>query len=57
MYHFYRYKILASSEMAAIPDNKEAAQVCFDKSGLDPELYRLGHTKVYYHIFPLFPGK
>lgn len=26
-------------------DPKKAAQGCFDKIGLDPELYRIGHTK------------
>ncbi|XP_050734450.1 myosin heavy chain, muscle-like [Eriocheir sinensis] len=44
----HRYKILASQEMAAIPDDKQAAKVCFDKSGLDVELYRLGKTKVFF---------
>ncbi|KAK8736466.1 hypothetical protein OTU49_005019 [Cherax quadricarinatus] len=44
----HRYKILASTEMATLSDNKKAAQACFDKSGLDPELYRLGNTKVFF---------
>nr|XP_045582183.1 myosin heavy chain, muscle-like isoform X2 [Procambarus clarkii] len=44
----HRYKILASKEMASIEDNKKAAEVCFNKSGLDPELYRLGNTKVFF---------
>lgn len=26
-------------------DPKVAAKICFDKIGLDPELYRIGHTK------------
>jgi hypothetical protein len=26
-------------------DPKKAAKSCFDKIGLDPELYRIGHTK------------
>ncbi|KAK4297847.1 hypothetical protein Pmani_029765 [Petrolisthes manimaculis] len=43
-----RYKILASQEMSVIPDDKKAAQVCFDKAGLDKELYRLGKTKVFF---------
>lgn len=37
--------------MTAIPDDKEAAKACFDKSGLDTELYRLGKTKVTSMIF------
>nr|XP_053645280.1 myosin heavy chain, muscle-like [Cherax quadricarinatus] len=44
----YRYKILASKEMSQISDDKKAAKVCFDKSGLDEELYRLGNTKVFF---------
>lgn len=32
--------------MAEIADDKLAAKACFDKAGLDPELYRLGNTKV-----------
>nr|XP_053645276.1 myosin heavy chain, muscle-like [Cherax quadricarinatus] len=43
-----RYKILASQEMSAIPDDKKAAKACFDKAGLDSELYRLGNTKVFF---------
>lgn len=26
-------------------DPKNAAKICFDSIGLDPELYRIGHTK------------
>lgn len=33
--------------MAEITDDKVAAKACFDKAGLDPELYRLGNTKVF----------
>ncbi|KAK3852426.1 hypothetical protein Pcinc_040988 [Petrolisthes cinctipes] len=44
----HRYKILASKEMDALEDQKAAAKVCFDKSGLDPETYRLGNTKVFF---------
>lgn len=43
---FGRYKILAPNEMKTIKDEKQAAKTCFDKSGLDVELYRLGKTKV-----------
>lgn len=32
--------------MEHTPDDKDAAKKCFDKSGLDEELYRLGNTKV-----------
>nr|XP_027217744.1 myosin heavy chain, muscle-like [Penaeus vannamei] len=43
-----RYKVIASGEMAEIADDKLAAKACFDKAGLDPELYRLGNTKVFF---------
>ncbi|XP_071512372.1 myosin heavy chain, muscle-like [Panulirus ornatus] len=44
----HRYKILASKEMTEIQDEKKAAKFCFDKAGLDEELYRLGNTKVFF---------
>jgi hypothetical protein len=31
--------------MCAEKEPKNAAKVCFDSIGLDPELYRIGHTK------------
>lgn len=31
--------------MAAEKDLKKAAEVCLDVTKLDPEMYRLGHTK------------
>ncbi|XP_045127368.1 myosin heavy chain, muscle-like [Portunus trituberculatus] len=50
IYHDFkhRYMILAPTELTTIPDEKKAAKACFDKSGLDPELYRLGKTKVFF---------
>ncbi|XP_050734444.1 myosin heavy chain, muscle-like [Eriocheir sinensis] len=50
LYHDFkhRYKILAPNELSTIPDDKKAAKACFDKSSLDPELYRLGKTKVFF---------
>ncbi|XP_064079387.1 myosin heavy chain, muscle-like [Macrobrachium nipponense] len=44
----HRYKILASKEVSEIADDKKAAKACFDKAGLDEELYRCGHTKVFF---------
>nr|XP_053645271.1 myosin heavy chain, muscle-like [Cherax quadricarinatus] len=44
----HRYLILASKEMSGIADNKKCAKVCFDKAGLDEELYRCGNTKVFF---------
>ncbi|XP_041979134.1 myosin heavy chain, muscle isoform X9 [Aricia agestis] len=43
-----RYMILAPAIMAAEEDPKEAARKCFESIGLDPESYRIGHTKVFF---------
>uniref|UniRef100_A0A336MJ45 CSON000536 protein n=1 Tax=Culicoides sonorensis TaxID=179676 RepID=A0A336MJ45_CULSO len=40
-----RYKILAPKAMIEAKDPKSAAGACMDAVALDPELYRLGHTK------------
>lgn len=32
--------------MIEAKDDKKAAEACFQKAGLDPELYRCGNTKV-----------
>ena len=32
--------------MSEIREDKKSAQACFDKVELNPESYRLGHTKV-----------
>lgn len=37
--------ILAPQAMTEETDPKKAAQKCFDACGLDPDLYRIGHTK------------
>lgn len=41
--------ILAPAEMTAEKDQKKAAQKCFDSVGLDPDSYRIGHTKARYY--------
>lgn len=40
--------ILAPAAMAAESDPKKAAAKCFDGIGLDPDMYRIGHTKASY---------
>lgn len=35
-------------------DQKKAAQKCFDSVGLDPDLYRIGHTKARYFFNLIF---
>nr|XP_027224355.1 myosin heavy chain, muscle-like [Penaeus vannamei] len=44
----HRYKILAADVMATEKDDKKAAEMTFQKSGLDKELYRCGKTKVFF---------
>ncbi len=39
------YMILAPNEMKAEPDERKAAKICLEKIALDPEWYRIGHTK------------
>ncbi|XP_047497817.1 myosin heavy chain, muscle-like [Penaeus chinensis] len=41
----HRYKILAPEIMISEKDDKKAAEKTFEKSGLDPELFRCGKTK------------
>ncbi|XP_022837915.1 myosin heavy chain, muscle isoform X14 [Spodoptera litura] len=43
-----RYMILAPVVMTAEKDPKEAARKCLEEVGLDPESYRIGHTKVFF---------
>ncbi|KAH1016368.1 hypothetical protein HUJ04_007601 [Dendroctonus ponderosae] len=40
-----RYMILAPATMAAEKEAKEAARKCLEEIGLDPDSYRVGHTK------------
>lgn len=39
------YMILAPAIMTAEKDPKEAARKCLESVNLDPESYRIGHTK------------
>lgn len=41
----FSYLILAPAAMTAEKDQKKSAQKCFDAVGLDPDMYRIGHTK------------
>ncbi|XP_034240463.1 myosin heavy chain, muscle isoform X11 [Thrips palmi] len=43
-----RYMILAPAAMAAADDPKIAAAKCFEACELDPDMYRIGHTKVFF---------
>ncbi|XP_026492072.1 myosin heavy chain, muscle isoform X28 [Vanessa tameamea] len=43
-----RYMILAPAAMTAEKDPKEAARKCLEAVQLDPESYRIGHTKVFF---------
>lgn len=44
-YVFSRYMILAPAIMSAEADPKVAAAKCLQEVGLDPDSYRIGHTK------------
>ncbi|XP_068992450.1 myosin heavy chain, muscle isoform X16 [Neodiprion pinetum] len=43
-----RYMILAPAIMTAEKDPKVGAAKCFELIGLDPDSYRIGHTKVFF---------
>ncbi|XP_016964107.1 myosin heavy chain, muscle isoform X5 [Drosophila biarmipes] len=43
-----RYMILAPAIMAAEKVAKNAAAKCLEAVGLDPDMYRIGHTKVFF---------
>ncbi|XP_021706795.1 myosin heavy chain, muscle-like isoform X2 [Aedes aegypti] len=43
-----RYLILAPAAMQAEQDSKKAAEKCFEAIQLDPDSYRIGHTKVFF---------
>merc|ERR1739845_100153 len=43
-----RYNILAAAAVAKAKKDKDAAKAVLEKIALDPEKYRLGHTKVFF---------
>ncbi|XP_065091225.1 myosin heavy chain, muscle-like [Ochlerotatus camptorhynchus] len=43
-----RYLILAPAAMEAEAEPKKAAEKCFEAIQLDPDSYRIGHTKVFF---------
>ncbi|XP_014245706.1 myosin heavy chain, muscle isoform X20 [Cimex lectularius] len=43
-----RYKILNPAAVEKEPDQKKAAGHVLESTGLDPDMYRLGHTKVFF---------
>lgn len=45
MFITFSYKILNPAAVSKQSDPKKCAEVILDSSGLDSELYRLGHTK------------
>jgi len=45
--------ILAPATMAAESDPKVAAAKCLEEVKLDPESYRIGHTKVVQTLAPV----
>jgi hypothetical protein len=45
MHCVFSYLILAPGPMQNEKDIKKAAGICLESVALDPEMYRLGHTK------------
>ena len=45
LFIFFSYMILAPATMQAESDPKIAASKCLEEVGLDPDSYRIGHTK------------
>ncbi|XP_032677933.1 myosin heavy chain, muscle isoform X10 [Odontomachus brunneus] len=43
-----RYKILAPAAVDKAKEPKQAAAAVLESTGLDPDMYRLGHTKVFF---------
>lgn len=41
----FRYKILNPGPVGKEPDVKKAAALILENTSLDPDMYRLGHTK------------
>lgn len=55
--HVFSYLILAPAAMQAEKDIKKAAGICLETVKLDPEMYRLGHTKARtFSIFRALPA-
>lgn len=50
----FSYMILAPAIMTAETDQKKAAFKCFESVGLDPDSYRIGHTKARYYFWFVF---
>ena len=51
------YMILAPNEMKAESDERKSAKVCLEVIQLDPELYRIGHTKARSYLIQHFETK
>lgn len=51
MFATLSYMIIAPAIMTAEKDQKKAAFKCFESVGLDPDSYRIGHTKARYFCF------
>lgn len=50
VYHEFkhRYMILEAKKMKAADDDKKATSLCLEELQLDPDKYRMGHTKVFF---------
>lgn len=57
VYVTHSYLILAPTIMYAEKEPKNAAAKCFEEIGLDPDSYRIGHTKARKILFESFFSK
>lgn len=58
-HYVFSYQILAPAIMQSEKDVKKASGACLETTGLDPEMYRLGHTKarINFYFFLHFRNK
>lgn len=43
--HIYSYQILNPKDISGMEDPKKCSKILIESTALDPDLYRLGHTK------------
>lgn len=46
-----RYQILNPKDISGMEDPKKCSKILIESTALDPDLYRLGHTKAWFLIF------
>lgn len=46
-----RYQILNPKDISGMEDPKKCSKILIESTALDPDLYRLGHTKAWFLFF------